>query len=175
MPSAVFTDANHICIVTADIDRAVRVWSDKYGVGPWQVFSYDSSTMTALVNGEPTAFAMRAALCQLGPHFRVEIIQPVGGGSPYAESLGRHQGADHVHHVRLDVADYGSAIEWLRGSGLATRMDMTFQNASPDGPGLTATYLGTEDDLGFILEIAHRPPGFTMPEPNYICPASDPV
>ena len=29
MPSAVFTDANHICIVTADIDRAVRVWSDK--------------------------------------------------------------------------------------------------------------------------------------------------
>lgn len=102
MPSAVFTDANHICIVTADIDRAVRVWSDKYGVGPWQVFSYDSSTMTALVNGEPTAFAMQAALCQVGPHFRVEIIQPVGGGSPYAESLGRHQGANHVHHVRLE-------------------------------------------------------------------------
>ena len=175
MPSALFTDANHICIVTADIDRAVRVWSDKYGVGPWQVFSYDSSTMTALVNGTLTAFAMRAALCQLGPHFRVEIIQPVDGGSPYAESLGRHQGADHVHHVRLDVADYGSAIERLRGSGLTTRMDMTFQNASPDGPGLTATYLGTEDDLGFILEIAHRPPGFTMPEPDYIGPASDPV
>ena len=130
--------------------------------------------MTALVNGEPTAFAMRAALCQLGPHFRVEIIQPVGGGSPYAESLGRHQGADHVHHVRLDVVITVAPSRAAR-IRVATRMDMTFQNASPDGPGLTATYLGTEDDLGFILEIAHRPPGFTMPEPDYICPASDPV
>ena len=73
MPSAVFTDANHICIVTADIDRAVRVWSDKYGVGPWQVFSYDSSTMTALVNGEPTAFAIRSPLekCSVG----VELLE----------------------------------------------------------------------------------------------------
>ena len=71
---ALFSGGNHICIVTADLDRTIRRWWDSCRVGPWRVFSYDSSNMQASVNGSPADFKMRAALAQLGPTFRLEII-----------------------------------------------------------------------------------------------------
>jgi methylmalonyl-CoA/ethylmalonyl-CoA epimerase len=171
MPAPLFTDANHICIVTRDLDRAVRVWWERYGVGPWRVFRYDASNMSAVVDGRPADFEMRAALAPLGPGFRVEIIQPLSDGNPYAESLAEHEGADHLHHLRLDVADFDEALGHLRGLGIGTRLHATFASAHADGPPLTGAYLDTKADLGFTLEVAARPDGFTMPEPEYIYPA----
>src|SRR4051812_3804014 len=121
-----FTGANHICIATRDLDRAVRVWSDRYGVGPWRVFEYDASNMSAMIDGRPAQFEMRAALAQLGPSFRIEIIQPLSGDNPYADSLEQHGGADHLHHVRLEVADFEAASRRLGDMGLATRLYATF-------------------------------------------------
>jgi methylmalonyl-CoA/ethylmalonyl-CoA epimerase len=171
MPTSMFTGGNHICVATRDIDRAVRVWWDRYGVGPWRVFSYDAANMWATIDGRPTDFAMRAGLSQLGPHFRIEIIQPLDDRSPYAKSLAAHQGADHIHHVRLDVAEFDGALGRLRELGLRSLLDAQFKGGSADGPPVTGTYLATEDDLGFILEIADVPAGFSMPEPDYVYPA----
>jgi len=170
MPEPIFTGANHVCVVTHDLDAAVRTWADRYGVGPWRVFRYDAANMQAQVDGEPADFAMRAALCQLGSSFRLEVIQPLDDRSPYAKSLQKHGGADHIHHVRLDVGDYASALGRLRELGLESRLEATFAGGDPAGPRLTGAYLGTEADLGFILEIARMPEGFTMPEPEYVYP-----
>lgn len=168
VPAPLFTGGNHICIATRDLDRAVRVWWDRYGVGPWRVFRYDASNMD--VEGRPAQFEMRAALAQLGPGFRIEIIEPLDDGSPYAESLERHGGADHIHHVRLDVTDFGEAFRRLRDLGLETRLNATFAGADAGGPRVSGAYLGTEAELGFTLEIAEIPPGFAMPEPEYVYP-----
>ena len=43
----IFTGGDHLGVVTRDLDAAVRTWADHYGVGPWQVFSYDETSMTA--------------------------------------------------------------------------------------------------------------------------------
>lgn len=169
MPTPLFTGGNHICIATRDIDRAVRVWWDRYGVGPWPVFSYDAANAT--VDGRPTDFRMRASLAQIGPHFSVEIIQPLDDRSPYAKSLTEHGGADHIHHVLLDVADFDDALGRLREVGLESIQHAQFKGASGDGPLLTMTYLATEADLGFTLEIAHAQPGFSMAEPDYVYPS----
>lgn len=160
-----FTGINHVCIATHDLDRAIRAWSARYGVGPWRVYRYDASNMAAAVDGQPTAFEMRVGLCQLGPAFRIEIIQPLDDGSPYAKSLARHGGADHVHHIRLEVDDYDDAVGRLGGLGLDTVLDATFDN------GVTATYFSTEDELGFTLEVARIPPGASMPDPELVYPA----
>lgn len=56
-----FTGANHICVVTSDLDGAVRRWWDRYGIGPRRVFSYDRSNMRAKVDGVAVEFKMRAA------------------------------------------------------------------------------------------------------------------
>ena len=114
---------------------------------------------------------MRASLAQIGPHFSVEIIQPLDDRSPYAKSLTEHGGADHIHHVLFDVADFDDALGRLRELGLESIQHAQFKGASGDGPLLTMTYLATEADLGFTLEIAHAQPGFSMAEPEYVYPS----
>ena len=164
----VFTGCNHICVVTGDLDRAIRAWSERYGIGPWGVWTKDPSNSEAEMNGRRVEFSMRVALASLSPTFRLELIQPLDGPSPYAESLERHRGADHVHHVRLDVAEYASARDRLAGLGNEIVFDAWFDGID-DGAGRAhATYFATDDELGLTLEIADLPPGFTMPEPERI-------
>jgi methylmalonyl-CoA/ethylmalonyl-CoA epimerase len=170
MSQPVFSGANHICIVTADIDRAVRTWADRYGVGPWQLWTKDSSNMSSRVDGEVASFAMRVALCQLSASFRIELIQPLDDRSPYAASLGAHGGADHIHHVRFDVEDYERSTELLDGLGVRRIFEGRFAGASADVGEFVGSYHDTVADLGFIAEVGAAPPRFAMPEPEEVYP-----
>jgi methylmalonyl-CoA/ethylmalonyl-CoA epimerase len=165
-----FSGPNHLCIVTADIDAAVRRWWDRYGIGPWRVYSYDRANMQAKVDGEPVEFEMRAALAQLGPAFRIEIIQPLDEQSPYAETLRRSRGVDHVHHVRLDVPDFDRTRDELLALGLPVRLEASFKGGPADERRARAMYFDASDDLGLVLEIGDVPAGFSMPEPDYVYP-----
>ena len=169
---SLFTGGNHICIATLDLDKAVRTWWDRYGVGPWRVYSYDPSTVSAEVNGRSVEFSMRAALAPMGPDFRVEIIQPLQGDNPYTPSLERHHGADHIHHVRFDVSNYDDAVGELDALGLRSVMDARFAGGTEQSPHLVGRYLDTTEDLGFVLELAHAPSGFIMATPEYEYPSS---
>jgi len=165
-----FTGINHVCVVTGDLDRAVRTWTDRYGVGPWSLYSYDASNMSAAVDGEPTDFEMRVALCQLSPASRIELIQPLDDRSPYARSLAERGGADHLHHVRFEVDDYEAADERLRVLGLHRLMDAEFAGAPGSSARFVGTYYGTEDELGLIVEVGGAQPGFSMPDPEAVYP-----
>jgi len=166
------TGINHFCVATRDLDRAVRIWWEKYGVGPWRLYRYGEGDMSASVDGQPASFGMRAALAQLGAGSRVEMIQPLDEDNPYAESLRAHGDADHIHHVRFDVDDYGAAIAALRESGVAEKMSASFAGGADDDLAFTATYANTEADLGFLLELGEAPAGFTMPNPESVYPAT---
>jgi hypothetical protein len=174
-PGLMFTGANHVCVVTRDLDRAIRAWADRYGVGPWQIWRKDGSNMTAAVHGRPVAFAMRVALCSLSPTFRLELIEPLDERSPYASSLERHGGRDHVHHLRLEVDDYRAAREHLTALGVAIPLDASFDGAPGVGSQVTATYFDTEAELGFMLELARVPDGFAMPAPDAVHPVGKEV
>jgi hypothetical protein len=127
--------------------------------------------MSAVVDGEPTEFAIRVALCDVSPAFRLEIIEPLDDRSPYASSLAQHGGADHIHHVRFEVEDYDRALDRLQnGLGLRPTLKAEFEGAPGVQSAFVGTYLATEEDLGFIVEIGHAPAGFSMPEPELVYP-----
>jgi len=172
MTTAAFTGINHLGIVTADLDRSVRTWAERYGVGPWRLYRYDAANMSPRVDGEPLEFEMRVGLCELD-NARLELIQPLDDRSPYARSLAAHGGADHIHHVRFDVGSYDESAARLRTLGAREIFHAAFQ--AGDGPGsppLTATYFATEGELGFTSEIAGVPDHFAMPEPELVYPQS---
>jgi catechol 2,3-dioxygenase-like lactoylglutathione lyase family enzyme len=172
MPSGepVCVGLNHVCVATTDLDRAVRTWANRYGVGPWSVYSYDATNMTAFVDGEPTDFAMRVALCNLPDGSRIELIQPLDDQSPYARTLAERS-ADHVHHLRFDVVDYEAADARLRSLGLRRLMDAEFAGAPGSAASFVGTYYDTEHELGVIVELGGAQPGFAMPEPVEVYPA----
>lgn len=174
MTGVSFTGANHVCVVTGDLERAVHAWADRYGVGAWHVWTKDRSNMAARVDGKPTEFAMRVALCSLASGFRIELIEPLDQRSPYAESLAGCGGRDHVHHLRLDVADYAAARESLTALAPRIPLDATFAGAPGIIGEVRATYFDTREDLGFTLEIADVPTGFAMPDPELVYPPPDP-
>jgi methylmalonyl-CoA/ethylmalonyl-CoA epimerase len=165
----VFTGINHLCIATRDLDRAVRTWADRYGVGPWSIYTKDPSNMTASVHGTPTEFAMRVALAALPSGTRIEIIEPLDDRSPYAESLAANGGRDHLHHVRFDVAGYDDAAARLRALGPAEILDARFAGS---GGSFAGTYFATEDELGLTVEVGGAPVGFAMPPPERVYPES---
>jgi methylmalonyl-CoA/ethylmalonyl-CoA epimerase len=170
MTTAAFTGINHLGVVTADLDRAVRTWSDRYGIGPWRMYRYDSSNMSAEVDGEPVEFEMRVGLCQLD-NARIELLQPLDDRGPYAHSLAAHGGADHIHHVRFDVASHDDSAGRLRDLGAREIFHAAFHAARGGGSSpLTATYFATDSELGFTTEIVAVPEDFAMPEPELVYP-----
>ena len=127
--------------------------------------------MRAVCDGTPTRFAFRVALAQLSPTTRIELLQPLDANGPYAQSLARHGGADHIHHVRFDVADFAASSATLRDElGLQTIMTAEF-DAAPGNPAkFQCAYFGTGADLGFVAEIGCAGAGFTMAEPECVYP-----
>src|SRR4051794_14810831 len=174
MAEPVFTGINHVCIVTADLDRAVRTWCDRYGVGPWQVYTYAPEMTEVRVEGRPVEFGMRVGVAHLDASTRVELIQPLDDRSPYASSLAERGGADRVHHLRLDVADHAAALGRLEGLGLREVLSARFPGKNPAAPA-SATYMDTAADLGFIVEVAALPPEFAPPDPDYTYSESEPA
>jgi len=166
----VFTGADHLGIVTRDLDAAVRRWADHYGIGPWQVFAYDETAMDATYCGVTAAFPMLAALCPLDDGFRLELIQPLTQAGPYHDSLLAHGDADHLHHVRLATAVPAEAHAALARNGNEVVFDGAFAGSHPAGARFRARYYDTSADLGFLLEVGDAPRGFRMPASSRVYP-----
>ncbi len=164
-----FLGINHISVVTRDLDRAVRTWADKYGVGPWTVYDYPAASIDVTVDGTPTSFGMRVGFAGLQSGTRIELIQPTDEHSPYAASLTEHGNVDHFHHLRFDVDDYEGSLGRLRDLGLDSVMSGAIQSGNPEVSS-AVDYFATEGDLGFLSELAQLPEGYRLPEPEYVYP-----
>ncbi len=163
--AALFEGGDHFCIATRNLDQTLRTWTEGYGVGPWQVFEYDESSMTATYCGRTGALPMRAALTTLANGFRIEVIQPLVAAGPYHDSLLAHGDANHVHHIRFAEIDVDLVRDHLAARGRQVVFDATFAASEPSAPRLHGQYWDTAAELGFLLEVAKRPSGFTMPSP----------
>jgi methylmalonyl-CoA/ethylmalonyl-CoA epimerase len=151
-------------VLTRDLDATVRAWYDRYRFGPWKLYTYDEPKISARVEGEPVSFGMRVGFCNIGA-VRIEVIQPLDERSPYAASLREHGDANHVHHMRFEVDDHDGARDHMLGLGHEKLLEGEFAGEVP-GKGSTAIYFDTQDELGFLLEIANFPEGFVRLEPD---------
>lgn len=169
---SIFTGVNHVGIATNNIPRAIRNWHDRYGIGPWDVYEYGEHNLSVrpLAGENHTSFAMTVALASLPSGFRIELLQPHDEFSPYYASLQKHGGRDHVHHLRMELGDFGITDQHLTDLGLDTAMDAAFASADPRREWFRAKYFDTEDELGVTLEVCHMPEGFAMPERAYRYP-----
>lgn len=101
--------------VTADIDRAVALWTAKLGVGPWTVFR--NVRLTGTYRGAPAEVGIDVALAYRGT-VQIELIEPADDApSPYRDAAGALRlGA---HHVAWVVADLEAEIVRCARQGLA--------------------------------------------------------
>ena len=93
---------NHVALVVADLDAAARTWREVLGAAV----------------SEPVALAehgVTVAFVDL-PNVRIELLEPLGDGSPVSRFLERHAGGG-MHHACIEVDDVAAARDELVGRG----------------------------------------------------------
>ena len=130
-----------VAMVVKDCDEAVKLWADKYGIGPWKIYEFNPDTVNdMIIRGEKVGYAMRLALCDIGG-VQWELIEPKDDKSIYAEFL-RDKG-EGLHHCAFGTDNYEEAVKFYKDKGLPILQGGEWE-------GLTYTYLDSQKDLNLI-------------------------
>jgi hypothetical protein len=92
---------------------------------------------------------IRQAFVQLGA-VEIELIEPLEGRSGYRDFLDQTGGG--IHHVLFEVTDIDPVLEKLALSGVKV-----LQSGTGIRPGTRWALLDTQELLGFLMELRHRP------------------
>lgn len=144
MRKPAFTQTSQIGIVVRDLDVAMQTYEDVYGIGPWDVWEVGPGDINdLLVHGQPATYRARAASTMVGD-VMWELIQPLDDTSPFAQFLAEK--GEGVHHVAVATPDFDAAM-----AQQAERQNLPV--LSGEAGGINVALLGTERDLGVILEV----------------------
>lgn len=159
--SPVFTQTLQVGIVVRDLDRAMKTYYERYGIGPWEIYEMNPDTVSALEKDErPAAHAMRVGLAMVG-EVQWELIEPVDGPNIYSEWMDAH--GEGLHHLGLGVRSYDDTIDLVHARGGTILQSGNLQGAK-------YAYPSTEDDLGFVTEIFDFPDGTKLTPHSYYPP-----
>ena len=147
VPPAVPMTITQIAVVVADMESALRSYTENLGWGPWSVFEYKPPLLhDTRVKGEPVEYRMIGAEASVdGLGF--ELIQPVSGPSIYQEFLDSHgEGVQHIACMKHSEQDSSLVKEHWRSNGAEVLMSGRISDS------IEFYYLDTAPMLKFILE-----------------------
>lgn len=153
-PKEMFSNFVQIGVVVADLDQVIRNLNDIFNIGPFRIIDWPPEgrpDIQKVYYGEPGNFTARMAFTELGP-VELELIQPIDGKSIWADFLREHGGG--IHHIRFNVNDVTPVQDYLAENGIPSA-----QSGSGIRPGTTWMNFGSEDKIGFVIEIMNALPG----------------
>jgi methylmalonyl-CoA/ethylmalonyl-CoA epimerase len=126
---------NHVAIAVRDIAKAVRVYRDTLGATVSQPVPQPD-------HGVTTVFV---AL----PNTKIELLEPLGEGSPIAKFLDRNPDGG-IHHLCYEVDDIRAARDRLKAGGARVLGDGEPKIGAHGKPVL---FLHPKDFCGTLVEI----------------------
>jgi methylmalonyl-CoA/ethylmalonyl-CoA epimerase len=159
----VFDRISQASIVVEDIFGSIKLYNDKYGIGPWIVLHFtQENTKNMEIRGAPEPFEMYLALCD-SMNIQLELIQPISRNTTYYEFFEKH--GPGIHHLCLgSEGGFQSIVDKLKEYGYGKLLGGT------DSGGMEFCYVDMTDDLGFIVELVNPPDDFICPPPIYAYP-----
>ena len=154
IPKETFKECVQIGVVVRDLDRAIRGLTEIFGMGPFRSIYWPPEGRTDIekfYHGRPGNFTARMAFTELGS-VELELIQPLEGDSIWADFLEEH--GEGIHHIRFNVLDMAPVVEYLAGQSIEVA-----QMGSGIRPGTAWANFGSEDKVGFIIEVMNMLPG----------------
>lgn len=143
--------AVQIGIVVRDLQRSTELLSSIFGVGPFHFIEWPNRPDAKYwFRGQEENIKIRQAFVQAGS-LELELIQPLEGTrNAYREFLDAK--GEGIHHVLFETADMDQAIEEFVRKGVKV-----LQNGTGIRPGTRWALLDTQDLVGFLIELRHRP------------------
>lgn len=131
---------NHIAIAVPDLDAAAARYRDLLGA--------EVTAPRALAEHGVTVVFVTL------PNTSIELMEPLGDGSPIASFLDRHPGGG-MHHVCYEVPDLPGAARALAASGARVLGDGTPKTGAHGRPVL---FLHPKDFDGTLIELEEVKP-----------------
>lgn len=126
---------NHVALAVPDLAAAAAVYAEMLGVG--------------VGAAQPLPeHGVRVAFIEL-PNARIELMEPLGAGSPIAAFLARNP-AGGIHHLCYEVADIAAARDRLLASGARLLGD---GEPRPGAHGNRVLFLHPKDFMGALIEL----------------------
>lgn len=152
-----FKKINQVAIVVEDLDKALRVFNDEYGIGPWEIYYINKETTKKMKrNEEEKDFEYKVAMCNLGD-VELELTQPIDENSIYSEFL--KENGPGLHHIGFEVDNFDETLNFLKEKGILVKQSGVWK-------GKEFAHMGTEKDLHFVLEIFKLRENYKHPEPE---------
>jgi methylmalonyl-CoA/ethylmalonyl-CoA epimerase len=135
MSRAPFLD--HVAIAVADLDAAVKYYVEVLGFPPPELELVAEQKVRTAIFGHGAG--------------RIELISPTDASSPVAKFLDKR--GEGLHHVCIDVADIGAALDELKGRGAALIDDTPKRGAG----GALVAFIHPKGALGALTELRQGP------------------
>jgi len=126
---------NHVAIAVPDLEKASRLYRESLGA--------KVSAPAALPEHGVTVVFVEL------PNSKVELLEPLGAGSPIAKFLGKNPDGG-MHHMCLEVEDIVAARDQLKASGARVIGDGHPRIGAHGKPVL---FLHPKDFQGALIEI----------------------
>jgi methylmalonyl-CoA/ethylmalonyl-CoA epimerase len=154
---------DQVAVVVRNLDTAMREYSEKVGIGPWDVYTYGPHMMHAMTyRGERRPYVMKLALAYKGD-VMYELIESVDGPNIYEEFLEEH--GEGLHHLGYYVDDIQAEITTMEQLGFP--MIQSGEGFGAEGDGAYA-YFDTIASLGCIIEAIEK--AKSLPDPEKVFP-----
>ncbi len=142
-----------IGIVVRDLDRATRLLTSLFGIGPFRFIEWPNRPDSKYYyRGKEERIKVRQAFAQVGP-LELELIQPLEGErNAYRDFLEQKGGG--IHHILFETDDMDHIVDVLAQENVGV-----LQSGTGIRPGTRWSLLDTQDLVGFLVELRHRAPG----------------
>jgi catechol 2,3-dioxygenase-like lactoylglutathione lyase family enzyme len=134
--------------VTRDLDRAVDLFSRRFGAIRFGYFEAEVPVLTA---DGPATMALRLAAGWAG-HINIEIVQPISGAVDHYRTLLPADTGMRLHHVALRSDDLSAMEAEIAALG----HPLAFGG---DSEAMVFRYVDARDTLGHYLEYVWKAPG----------------
>jgi methylmalonyl-CoA/ethylmalonyl-CoA epimerase len=143
--------AVQIGIVVRDLQRSTELLSSIFGIGPFHFIEWpDRPDAKYWFHGQQENIKIRQAFVQAGS-IELELVQPLEGNrNAYREFLDAK--GEGIHHILFETPDMDRAIDEFAHSGVKI-----LQSGTGIRPGTRWALLDTQDLVGFLIELRHRP------------------
>lgn len=126
---------NHVAVAVRDLEAAARVYHDTLGATV-------SAPLALPEHGVTTVFVTL-------PNTKIELLEPLGDGSPIAAFLERHPDGG-LHHLCYEVDDIIAARDRLKADGARVLGSGEPRTGAHGRPVL---FLHPKDFLGTLVEL----------------------
>lgn len=131
------TGLDHVAILVADLDAAVKLFRDVYGLELAEIEDVPSEKVRVAIFGHGAG--------------RIELVSPSGPDSPMHEALEKR--GEGLHHLCLEVPDVEKAMASLRARG-APLLD---EKPRPGAGGAKVAFVHPKGSRGVLVELRQGP------------------